>query len=177
MKASELKEVFDIFITKLDENKEIMDANQKMFEASQILAEEKNKILLAIDNKASQISSYRPHINYNVPELEQFSEKQKLLTKENAEALSNVFKTGIREMETAFKRNKDDKGKLYVLIAFLVLLLGNFCFLSYGVNQNEKKNQLMLQVKSLRKTADLRGKYIEEKGLKEKYKKWLDKQP
>lgn len=177
MKASELKEVFDIFITKLDENKEIMDANHKMFEATQILAEEKNKILSAIDNKSDQIANYKPHVTYSVPELENFKEDQKVLLAEAKQAISKMFDNHIKDLDSTYKRNKDDKGKLYFLIAFLVLLFFNFGFLSYGLNQNKQKNDFKALAKSFRRTADTRLKFIEEKKLEAKYKKWLDNQP
>lgn len=109
MKASELKVIFDIFIEKLDENKELMLQNREIYKASQEQAEEKNNLLRAIDRKAEIIGSYHPHITYTVPELENFQKNQKVFMAEQRLSFAETIKAENRNFEVMLRRNKDDK--------------------------------------------------------------------
>lgn len=181
MKASELKEVFDIFITKLDENKKILDANQKIFEVTQRLEEEKNQILSAIESKAATIATFKPVITYQIPALERFAHDQNEVLNKELEKIRSNFKICNQDLENKLKSintesRKNDKTKLYLLVAFMVLLLSNLSILAYAINQKTEKDIFIMRANSYRKSANNRGQYIKEKGLSEKYNKWLGEQ-
>lgn len=177
MKVSELKVIFDIFIEKLDENKEIINANQKMFEATQHLMAEKESVLSAIDKKIETIARYHPKVTYHIPELENFKAQQKEIIALHERQLASLFDAFKSNISEELRKNSKDKLKLYIFIFCLVLLLSNFLFLWYGIDQHKRNKDLELISQIYRSNAEKGAEFITEKGLEKDFKKCLDKQP
>ncbi len=159
MKSTELKEILEIFILKLDENSAEMKNS--------------NKILDLIDKKTIEIKNFQPKINPN--QLEQFFDSQKKLNDKYEYELRELFSKNKSDLQSILRKNQSKFSYNHILIAFIVLLLFCFGFLSYGLNQNAQKNDFEKEMQRYKYEAISRDQFIKEKGLVEKYQKWTEK--
>ena len=159
MKSAELKEILEIFILKLDENSaELKNSNQ---------------ILDLIDKKTIEIKGFQPKIN--PIQLEQFFESQRKLNDSFEYELGELFSKNKNDLQIILKKHQNKYSYNHILIAFIVLHLFCFGFLSYGLNQNAQKNDFEKEMQRYKYEAISRDQFIKEKGLVEKYKKWTEK--
>lgn len=159
MRSNELKEILNIFIKKLDENKIKMENSQK--------------ILSSIEEKSEKIESFRPEIDLS--ELNKFKKSIQNQFETNEIKLKTVFTDFEKEITTTLRSNKDHQSKLYAFLLFLILLLLNFCFLTYGINQRKEKNEFKKASEMYKRNADYGAEFITEKNLTKEFKKWLEK--
>ena len=159
MKSAELKEILEIFILKLDENSAKIKNSNQIFEA--------------IDKKVVDIKNFQPKINQ--VQLEQFFESQKKLNDKYEFELRELFSKNKSDLQTILKKNQSKFSYNHILIAFIILLLFSFGFLSYGLSQNAQKNDYEKEMQRYKYEAISRDQFIKEKGLIEKYNKWFDK--
>ena len=159
MKSAELKEILEIFILKLDENS--------------LELKNSNKILDLIDKKTIEIKNFQPKINPN--QLEQFFDSQKKLNDKYEYELRELFSKNKSDLQSILRNNQSKFSYNHILIAFIILLLFSFGFLSYGLSQNAQKNDYEKEMQRYKYEAISRDQFIKEKGLIEKYKKWFDK--
>ena len=159
MKSTELKEILEIFILKLDENSAEMKNS--------------NKILDLIDKKTIEIKNFQPKIN--PIQLEQFFDSQRKQNDNYIYELRELFSKNKSDLQSILRKNQSKFSYNHILIAFIVLLLFCFVFLSYGLNQNAQKNDFEKEMQRYKYEAISRDQFIKEKGLVEKYQKWTEK--